>query len=285
MPDLGPARELRIPQGSLTVHERGEGPPLLFVHGLLVNGLLWREVVDRLAGEARCIVPHWPLGSHGRALEPRADLTPPGLARLIVDAMDALGLERATLVGNDTGGALCQLVAVNHPERVERLVLTPCDAFDNFPPRLFRPLVAAARVPAALRLVLNAMRVPGAARSPLGFGWLTKRPVPDQVMGAWMGPVLSDAAVRRDTAAVLRGIDPRHTLDAAARLHRFDRPALIAWAREDRFFPYAHAERLATIIPQARLVGIDDSYSFVPEDQPGPLSEAIREFVREPVAA
>ena len=285
MPDLGPAREIRIPQGTLTVHERGEGPPLLFVHGLLVNGLLWREVVDRLAGDARCIVPHWPLGSHDRALQPGADLTPPGLARLIVDAMDALELERATLVGNDTGGALCQLVAVNHPERVERLVLTPCDAFDNFPPRLFRPLVAAARVPGALRLVLNSMRLPGAARSPLGFGWLTKRPVPERVMGAWMGPVLSDPAVRRDTAAVLRGIDPRHTLDAAARLSRFDRPALLAWAREDRFFPYAHAERLAAIIPRSRLVPIDDSYSFVPEDQPGPLAEAIREFVREPVTA
>jgi pimeloyl-ACP methyl ester carboxylesterase len=282
MPDLGPARDIRIPQGTLTVHERGEGPPLLFVHGLLVNGLLWRGVVDRLAGEARCIVPHWPLGSHTRALDPGADLTPPGFARLIVDTMDVLGLERATLVGNDTGGALCQIVATSHPQRVERLVLTPCDAFDNFPPRLFRPLVAAARVPGALRVILNGMRVPGAARSPLAFGWLTKRPVPDEVMRAWAGPVLRDAAVRRDAAKALRGIDPRYTLDAAERLGRFRRPTLLAWAREDRFFPFAHAERLAAIIPDARLVPIDDSYSFVPEDQPGPLAEAIRAFVREP---
>jgi pimeloyl-ACP methyl ester carboxylesterase len=279
MPDLGPSRELRLSQGSVTVHERGEGPPLLFVHGLLVNGLLWRSVVDRLAGHARSIVPHLPLGSHRRAMAPGADLTPPGLARLVVEVMDAVGVERATLVGNDTGGAICQLVATDHPERVERLVLTPCDAFDNFPPRMFRPLIAAARVPGGLRAVMNAMRIPGMARTPLAFGWLTKRPVPDEVMRDWIGPVLRDPGVRRDAAAALRGIDPRLTLDAAARLASFQRPALIAWAREDRFFPYAHAERLAAIIPDARLVPIEDSYSFVPEDQPEALAEEIRAFV------
>jgi pimeloyl-ACP methyl ester carboxylesterase len=285
MHQLGPARDVRIPQGTLSVHERGEGEPLLFVHGLLVNGLLWRKVVDRLAGQARCVTPHWPLGSHRRALDPGADLSPLGLARIVVDTMDALGLERATLVGNDTGGAICQLVAAHHPDRVERLVLTPCDAFDNFPPHMFAPLVAAARVPGGLRAVMNTMRIPGMARTPLAFGLLTKRPVPDEVMRAWVAPVLRDPAVRRDTVKALKGLDTRYTLDAAARLASFERPALLAWAREDRFFPFAHAERLAAILPDSRLVPIDDSYSFVPEDQPEALAEAIAGFVREAVAA
>ena len=285
MHQLGPARDVRIPQGSLSIHERGEGEPLLFVHGLLVNGLLWRKVVDRLADQARCVTPHWPLGSHPHGLDPGADLSPLGLARVVVDTMDALGLERATLVGNDTGGAICQLVAAHHPERVERLVLTSCDAFDNFPPRMFAGLVAAARVPGGLRALMTTMRIPGVARSPLAFGLLTKRRVPDEVMRAWVAPFLSDAGVRRDAVKALKGLDPRYTLDAAARLASFERPALLAWAREDRFFPFAHAERLAAILPDSRLVPIEDSYSFVPEDQPEALASAIAEFVRAPVAA
>jgi len=114
------------------------------MHGLLVDGRLWRKVVPRLEGDFRCIVPDWPLGSHVRALRPDADLSPPGLARIVADLMEALDLDGVTLVGNDTGGAISQLVATRHRERLARLVLTPCDAFEVFPPALFKPLVWAA---------------------------------------------------------------------------------------------------------------------------------------------
>lgn len=279
--DLGHRRDVAVPQGTLSLAERGEGEPLLFVHGLLVDGRLWRKVVPRLAGDARCLVPDLPLGSHRTPMQADADLSPAGVARLLVDLLDALGLERVTLVGNDTGGALCQLVATAHPERVERLVLTSCDAFENFPPKAFRPLVKAARVPGALRAILEATKLSAVRSSPAAFGWLAKHGIPAELTGDWMAPALADAAVRRDLAKAMRDISPAITLDAAARLAAFRAPALLAWAREDRFFPFEHAERLAAILPDSRLVAIEDSYSFVPEDQPVALADAIRSFVAE----
>ena len=117
-------------------------------------------------------------------------------------------------------------------------------------------------------------------RTPFAFGWLMKDYDPD-VADAWLEPVLRDRGVRRDLTKVLKGIKPRYTLDAAAKLASFEKPVLLAWAREDRFFPFAHAERLATLLPDARLIGVDDSYSFVPEDQPHLLADAIRGFLRE----
>ena len=278
---LGTRRELRVPNGIVEYHERGEGDPVVFVHGLLVHGGLWRKVVPEVAGSARCITPHWPLGSHRRALDGDADLTPAGLARHVVDVLDGLGIERATLVGNDTGGGLCQIVAARHPDRVARLVLTDCDAFENFPPVAFRYLQWAARVPGGLFALMQSMRIPGMARTPIAFGWLTKRRIEKAVLRSYVAPVLSDAGVRRDVAKVLRGLDPKFTLDAAEKLTGFRRPALIAWAPEDRFFPIAHGERLAALLPDARLVRIPDSRTFVSEDNPAAVAEALRSFLAE----
>ena len=277
---LGPRHSANVPQGTITYHERGSGDPLLFVHGLLVNGLLWRKVVPELEGDARCIVPHLPLGSHPVAMDASADLTPPGLVRQIADFLDALGLERVTLVGNDTGGALSQLFATTHPDRVERLVLTPCDAFENFPPPMFRPLLWGARLPGFALATGYALKPHFLRRTPVAFGWLTKNYDPE-VADAYLEPLLRDRGVRRDVTKALKGIKPRYTLDAAAKLPSLDVPSLIVWAREDRFFPYEHAERLATLLRDSRLVPVDDSYSFVPEDQPHLLAEAIRGFLRE----
>jgi pimeloyl-ACP methyl ester carboxylesterase len=279
--ETGADREVRLPQGPIRYREHGEGDPVVFVHGLLVNGLLWRKVTPELAGGHRCIVPDWPLGSHGAAMDPDADLSPPGLARLIADFLAALDLQDVTLVGNDTGGALCQLVVASHPDRIGRLVLTPCDAFENFPPKMFRPLLWAAAVPGALLAAYEPMRIRALRRAPMAFGRLAKRPIDDAVLDAYVEPVLHDAAVRRDATRVLRGIHPRHTLDAAARLGRFERPVLIAWPPEDRFFPYSHAERLGRILPAARVVPVRDSLTFVPEDQPARLAELIDEHARE----
>jgi len=214
-------------------------------------------------------------------MPPNADLSPPGLARLIAELLVALDIERATLVGNDTGGAICQLVATRHPERLARLVLTPCDAYENFLPPAFRYLQLAARIPGATTVLARTMRLDFVRRAPLAYGWLTKRPIPDQVLDGWTEPIRLDRAVRRDTRKLLRGISKRYTLEAAEKLRDFDRPTLIAWAPEDRFFKLTYGERLAEAIPDARLVRIDDSRTFVSEDQPERLGELIGGFVRE----
>jgi len=276
--------EARLPQGIIRYRESGTGEPVVLVHGLLTDGQLWREVVPRLDRDFRVIAPDWPLGSHQLPLEPGADLSPPGLARIIADFISALELEGVTLVGNDTGGALCQLVAAHHPERLGRLVLTPCDAYENFLPPAFRPLQMLAHVPGAVYVIAQSLRAPAARRLPLAYGWVTKR-ADDALTRSWIAPALGSGAIRHEVASVLKGISNHYTLAAAERFGEFTKPVLIAWAPEDRFFKLRYGERLANAFPNARLELIEDSYTFVPVDQPERTATLIAAFARQPAGA
>ena len=282
---LGQEQEVRLGPGTIAYRERGTGEPIVFVHGALVNADLWRKVVPDLSKDFRCIAPDLPLGSHRRPLAPEADLSPPGAAQLIADFIAALDLERVTLVGNDTGGALCQLVVTRHPQRIGRLVLTNCDAYDKFPPGFFRFLFWGAHVPGFVTALYQPMRIAAMRNAPIAYGWLSKRGIPSEITAGWVRPGLEDRAVRRDAAKLLKGVSPRFTQEAATHFGEFDRPVLVAWAQEKDFFPAEYGERLARDFPHGRLERIEDSYTFVPEDQPERLAELIREFAREPVAA
>ncbi|MGI8679410.1 MAG: alpha/beta fold hydrolase [Jatrophihabitans sp.] len=268
--------ELRA--GPLEYRDRGSGPPVVFVHGLMTNGTLWRHVVDQLHDTHRCLSPDWPLGAHSLVQHRDADLTPQAMASLVAEFMDRLDLRDVTLVANDTGGAIAQLVAINHPDRLGRLVLTPCDAFDNFLPAMFRPLQYLARVPGLVGLILQTLRLRPLRRLPMAFGLLTKRPPPRAVVDGWLRPAQRKRGVRRDAEKFLRAIDSRITIDAARHLPEFEKPVLLAWASEDRVFPPEHARRLAELLPDVRVEWIGDSYSFVPEDQPARLAELIASF-------
>jgi len=283
--ELGQQHEAKLPQGTITYRERGTGEPVLFVHGALVNGDLWRKVVPGLAKAFRCIAPDLPLGSHERAMPAEADVSPPGVAKLIADFIAELGLDNVTLVGNDTGGAICQIVVTKHPERIGRLVLTNCDAYDVFPPSLFKPLFYGGRIPGFAWAIAQPLRMTALRHSPIGFGWLAKHGIPADVTRSWLDPLLADRGVRRDVRKLLKGAGPRHTQEAARRFGEFDKPVLIAWAPEKDFFPVEYGERLARDFPQGRLERIEDSWTFIPEDQPQRLAQLIGTFAREPVAA
>jgi pimeloyl-ACP methyl ester carboxylesterase len=273
--------ELTLPQGTLHVRDTGgSGPPIVFVHGVLVDGTVWRKVTAELAPEFRCIAPDWPLGSHPRPMNADADLTPRGVAHLIADALDALGLENVTLVGNDTGGALCQLVVTERPERVGRLVLTNCDAFETFPPKLFKPLVWNAKVPPLLTAAMWPMRWRPLRRLPIAYGMLTVRPVADEISDGWVRPFLTQRGVRRDACKLLSALDPRDTLAAADKLPDFDRPVLLAWGAADRAFPISLAHRLAERLTNARVEEIPGARTFVSEDEPERLAALIADFAR-----
>ena len=274
-------KTLDLPAGRIRYADRGTGPPLVFVHGLLVDGSVWEPVVEALERDHRCIVPELPLGSHRGAMKDDADLSPPGLAAIVGGVLDSLDLGDVTLIGNDTGGAICQLVATRHPERLGRLVLTPCDAYENFLPPAFRYLQVVARLPGGIAVLLQSMRPRAVRRLPIAYGRLAKHGLTNERTDRWVAPAMSDAGVRRDVVKVLRGISTRYTLEAAERLREFERPALLAWAPEDRFFKLEHAQRLADALPHARLELVDDSYTFVPLDQPARLAELIREFAGE----
>ncbi len=276
--------EAHLSQGTIRYREDGTGEPLLFLHGVVVNGDLWRKVVPRLSKDFRCIVPDWPLGSHEIPMSADADLSPPGLAKLVVDFMDALGLDTVTLVGNDTGGAICQMVAAEHPERVARLVLTSCDIYDRFPPPVFKPLAKLVKMPGALWLIGQSLRPRFAQRSPLAFGWVTKRLPEKAVVESYLKPGRSSRGVRRDLAKVFGSVDNRYTIEAAQKLESFEKPVLLAWAIEDKLFPLEYARRFAAAVPNATLEEIDDSYTFIAEDQPDRLAEAIAAFVRRPAS-
>ncbi len=270
--------ELTLQQGTIRYRDEGTGPTLFFVHGALVDGRLWEPVVERLRDRFRCVVPDLPLGSHELPLKAHADLSPAGLAALIAQIIEALDLQDVTLIGNDTGGALCQLLVVAEPERIGRLVLTDCDAFEDFPPKAFKGLVAAAKVPGALRALLEPMRSKRARRLPLAYGWLTKRPVPDDVMDGWTLRALRDPGIMADLRKALSGLSPAILLDNAAKLMSFDKPVLLVWSRDDKFFKIENAHRLAAVFPDARVEELTDAYAFVSWDQPDRVAELIGAF-------
>ena len=271
--------EIQVTQGSIEYREQGAGAPVVLIHGLLVNGHVWDPVVSALSGRARCIVPELPLGSHRIPMAAGADLSPPGLAGLIAEVLARLELEDVTLVGNDTGGALAQLVAARHPERIARLVLTNCDAFENFPPPSFGPVLKAlARVPGAVAGLALGGRFAPVRRASMKAMPLTVQPVPDELLKLWIEP-LSNRRVRRDLVRVLRGISPEHTLAAAERLQDFDRPTLIVWGLRDRFFPVSDAERLAALLPNARLERIENARTFVQLDAPDRVAALVAEML------
>jgi len=281
---LGDRREVLVRQGAIRYCERGEGEPIVFLHPMVVNGDLWRKVVPLLAGEFRCITPDLPLGGHDIPMTPGADLSPPGIARIVAELLDELDLRGVTVVGNDTGGAIAQIVAANHPERLARLGLVTCDAFDNFPPLAAKPLVWMTYVPGAMPLAGRLARLPRLQRRAFVFGLLTKTPIEQEIVESYLSPAVRNPAVRWDAIKALRGLAPEHTLAAAECLGGFTGPALVAWNPEDHFFPFEHAQRLVELLPDARLVTIEDSHTFVPEDQPERLAEAIRDLMSRPAA-
>jgi pimeloyl-ACP methyl ester carboxylesterase len=201
------------------------------------------------------------------------------MARTVVAFMDALGVERATLVGNDSGGAISQIVAAHHPERVERLVLTNCDLFERFPPFPFSLMPPLARVPGGMTVLAAPFRIGAVARAT--YGLLAKQPIPAELVADWLEPTLNDPAVRENARAFTAGADKRHTLDAAEKLRRFERPVRFAWAPEDRFFRLSDAERLAAIVPDGGVERVSDARTFVALDQPARVAELIAGFVTE----
>jgi pimeloyl-ACP methyl ester carboxylesterase len=280
---LGAPRDIKLSGGPMRVFEAGKGEPIVFVHGALVNANLWRKVVPRLSPDFRCITLDMPLGSHELPV-PHADLSPSGIADMIAEAIDALGLENPTIVANDSGGGLTQIALARHPELAARVVLTSCDAYDNFPPTFFKIMLWPARFPGLTGPLFAPLRIRALRSAPFAFGWLMKSKL-DQAQGdSFMRPVLTEKPIARDFARFMRGFDPKFTLDAIEKLRSYERPVLIAWSRDDRFFPPAHAERLASDIPGARLEWIEDAYTFSMQDQPERLSSLIAGFVREPAA-
>jgi pimeloyl-ACP methyl ester carboxylesterase len=276
---LGRRERVEIPAGTIDFRERGRGPAVVFAHGVGVNGDLWRHVAPALADTHRVIVPDLPLGAHATPLRDGADLSVFGLADIVADLIAALGLDDVTLVANDTGGAISQAVAARRAERLGALVLTSCDAFENYPPPALRYLLPAARVPGAMWVVAQSVRFKAIQRLPIAYGWTTHAPMPPEIMDSYTRTVRTSAGVRHDLTMLLRAVDPRQTQAAAEGLRDFDKPALVVWGADDRHFPRAHGERLAELLPRGRFELVAGSRCFIPEEQPAALVALLRAFL------
>jgi len=275
------AKTVELPQGTISYREAGAGPPIVFVHGFLVDGRLWDGAAKVLSGDFRTILGDWPMGSHAIPMAAAADLSPTGMAQIIADFLAALDLEDVTIVGNDSGGAISQILVTRHPERIGRLVLTNCDSFERFPPFPFSLMPPIARLPGGMTALAVPFRL-GAVRHAT-YGFFAARPIPKPLVDSWLEPSWRDPLIRRDTRKFTAGIHKRYTLEAAERLRSFERPTLLAWGVADRFFKLSEAERLAEVIPHARVQEIAGGKTFVALDEPQLLGDAIAAFMRESV--
>lgn len=263
-----------------TIHYETFGPatgrPVVFVHGYAMGGSLWHPLSTRLASHGlRCIAPTWPLGAHQEAMRAGADMTMRGVAAMIAEFLDKAGLDDIVLVGNDTGGAVCQVVVTEHPERIGALVLTSCDAFEHFPPPILAPFIAVAKVPPLWRIAVQGMRSRTVRRR--AYGALAYANL-DVLTAEWTRRAVRDRAISENLRLFTKAMTRQTTLDAAARLPEFDKPALIAWSADDAFFPQSDGQRLADALPQSRLEYIAGARTFSMIDQPDALAGLIAEF-------
>ncbi|MEZ0051530.1 pimeloyl-ACP methyl ester carboxylesterase [Mycobacterium sp. MAA66] len=266
---------IEISAGTIHFEEFGpkDGRPVVFVHGYLMGGQLWRQVSARLAARGlRCIAPTWPLGAHPEPLRPGADRSIQGVAGIVAETLDALDLQDVVLVGNDTGGVVTQLVAVHHPDRIGALVLTSCDAFEHFPPPILKPIIRAAQAKALFGAVAQVMRIPLVRKR--AFSGLAHSNI-DALTREWVRSPQSDPAIAEDLRQFTLSLRTEVTTGVAARLPEFDKPTLIAWSADDVFFELGDGEKLARIIPNARLEVIDGARTFSMLDRPDRLADLL----------
>ena len=274
-------RQVRLGRGVVRYREVGSGPTLVFVHGILAGGFLWRDVVAGLSGKFRCVVPDLPLGGHAVPMGPGAGQSPRGVARLVADFMEALDLRDVTLVGNDTGGAICQIVISEYPERIGRLVLTNCDAYEAFFPWQFHPLLHHAPRLLGRRYVdflVWLLKARTAQRLLLKV--VAKRRMSEAELDAYYGNLLAgNPGIREDLTRFLQKVSNRDTLQASRSFSGFRGPVLLVWGERDPIFLSRYARRLRDDFRDARLLFVSNSRAFVPEDRPEVLAQYIAEFV------
>ncbi len=258
----------------------GEGPVVVLLHGVLMSGSLWDDLVEGLGDRYRCIVPELPFGAHRTPMPDDASLDLESIVKMIAAFLAELDVRDVTLVCNDWGGAQL-VISPGGTDRVANLVLVSCEAFDNYPPGLpGRLLCLNASLPGGTFLTAQLLRPRWIRHLPMTFGAMSAKRVPDDVFMSWIHPLRHDRRVRRDLDKYLRYVPKKRVLLEWAKQQRsFGGPVLVVWARDDKLMPAAHAERLAGHFDNAQLVWIDDSRTLVPIDQPKVLTEHLQAFL------
>ncbi|WP_157909348.1 alpha/beta fold hydrolase [Acinetobacter piscicola] len=271
-------KTIQLPCGAINLRENGKGYPVIFLHGIVTNSLVWRHVVAGLGSEVRCIVPDLPLGSHKSAL-PNTDLSIPGIAQIVVDLLDSLNIEHAVIVGNGYGGDIAQVIAAKYPERISGLVLIATNAFDSDPWTVKLLGKVAALLSHAKILQTFALKSKIVQRLPIAYGGVTKRAIPQEIMVDYLSPLQCDPLVYKDLLRFFEELSPSYLAEYSPMLAEYKKPSLLIWPREEKFFPAEGAVRLAKTLPHCSLEIVDDAYAWVPEDNPNALVRLLTEFL------
>lgn len=284
--------ELALSAGTIHYEDSGgEGQVLVLSHGLLMDASMWDPVLAELRGDYRVVRPVLPLGAHPHPMRADANLTMSGIAGLLGELLERLDLREVTLAATDWGGPIVFLAEgpAEQVQRVARLVLLPCEAFENVPPGLpGRTAALAGWLPGGVRLAVAQLGIRRLRELPTHFGWMTRRGVPEQMLEQWLAPARSQRGVRRDVARYARtGRRGRAVMHPSTQaLSRFAGPALILWARDDRVMPPAHARRMAELLPDSRLIEIPDAYTLLSIDEPAAVAAELDRFMaRQPAEA
>jgi pimeloyl-ACP methyl ester carboxylesterase len=273
--------ELQLTAGVIEYEDTGgEGPVLVLLGGLAMDGSVWDPMLADLRRDHRCVVPTLPLGSHRKPMRPDADLSLAAYGRMVAELLERLELSDVTLVQNDHAAAL--VLAGENPERVARLVISSCEAFENYPPGVpGKNVRLTAMIPGGIFMAMQSLRLRPLRKLPISYGWMAKHPLPDELVDRWLRPLQSQRGVRRDLRKYVLGSGRGQMLEICERLRSFTRPTLVVWTPEDRVQRPEHGRRLAELLPDSRLVEISDSYTLIMRDQPQAFAEAVRTFVRE----
>ncbi len=278
-PNLWPAPSTAATHlGEIEYHDVGSGPVLVFLHLVLADASHWDRMPPLLADNFRCVFPTLPMGAHRLPAKPGADLSVPGLARAVADLLDELDVEDVTLIGNNSGGAIAQVVAAHHPQRLGRVLLTNCDMFDDFPPKLFSYFKLLPYLPGGMALTAHTLKVRALWGLPFVFGRLTNQVDPVKI-DRWADALLAGPRIQSDARQVLKSFSPEVTNDAAVQLRTTRLPFLVAWGADDKAFKPALAERFCREVPTAELTMIENCKTLVCWDQPQALAALIRHFV------
>ncbi|MBF6211635.1 alpha/beta hydrolase [Nocardia puris] len=273
---------VELSAGRMHYAEQGEGPAVVLLHGLFMNHTVWDDVIDLLPEGFRYLRPDLPLGAHPLPLEPGTDLSLRGLNALIAEFLAALDLRDVVLVHSDWGGGLF-LTAYGLDERVGRLIILPCEAFDNFPPGLPGKMTALATyTPGGISVALWQLRIGWLRRTPLMLGWMARRPLSADLVRGWTEPGLRDKRIRRDLLAYTKSrFDKAELIANTEALQHFSGDSLVLWSSAGKVMPRDHGPRLATLLPSSRLVEIDDAYVLSMLDQPEAVADAMSAFLTE----
>jgi pimeloyl-ACP methyl ester carboxylesterase len=274
------ARSVDTASGRISYVERGSGPVALFIHGVLVNGYLWRRQLTELASMRRCIAPD--LLAHGRTeISATQDVSVTANARMLDEFLSEMKIDQVDLVGNDSGGGICQIFAALFPQRVRSITLSNCDTHDNWPPQAFKPfveMVAAGGLPGTLAAMLNDKQI---YRSAQALGPAYERPdeVTDAAIDTFFKPHVRTPQRTRDLERFVNAFDSRHTLAIEPKLRTLKAPALIVWGDDDVYFDVKWSVWLENALPgPTRRVVLPGARLFFVEERAQRFNDELRAF-------